>query len=452
MLLATPSPQPSPKGRGSRDQPACYRKWSDLLATAFHFLSSDEVVTGLGSIAIILWAAFPVETIDEEHPMNPFIKTSLRLALFGALVLSICSRIALAQQSAANTRVTAPSTAGSANLTQAQIDDIIRKFAAKETEFRRALNSYAFKRDALIQVLGMGGQVTGEYHRVSDFTFDDQGNRFEKINFFPMPSFSGITPEDLEDLGGVNPFALEASKLNQYNFKYVGKERIDELDLFVFDVAPKVMPKRSIERFFVGRIWVDDRDLQIVKSKGKGVPETKDNKFPVVETYREQIDGKYWFPTYSYADDDLIYDNGQDMRIRMQVKYTDFKVGRGKVTITEVGEATPETVKNKSQTEAPEGQRPVGPVEGGILNSKAIELPAPVYPAEAKKLHASGQVQVKVLVDETGRVMNADAIFGPQSLWLAAISAARKARFTPMLIDGTAVKVSGILTYDFKEP
>src|SRR5438128_5482595 len=280
---------------------------------------------------------------------------------------------ALAQQTAANTN--SQPLSGANSLSPAQIDKVITAFAAKETEFRRALNSYAFKRDALIQVLGMGGQVTGEYHRASDFTFDDQGNRFEKINFFPMPSFSGITPEDLEDLGGVNPFALEASKLNQYNFKYVGKERIDELDLFVFDVAPKVMPKRSIERFFLVRIWVDDRDLQIVKSKGKGVPETKDNKFPVVETYREQIDGRYWFPTYSYADDDLIFDNGQDMRIRMQVKYTDFKVGRGKVTITVAGEATPETLKNKSQTEAPEGQRPVGPVEGGILNRKAIELP-----------------------------------------------------------------------------
>src|SRR5438094_103585 len=274
--------------------------------------------------------------------MNPFIKTSLRLALFGALVLSICSRIALAQQSAANTRVTAPSTAGSANLTQAQIDDIIRKFAAKETEFRRALNSYAFKRDALIQVLGMGGQVTGEYHRVSDFTFDDQGNRFEKINFFPMPSFSGITPEDLEDLGGVNPFALEAAKLNQYNFKYVGKEKIDELDLFVFDVSPKVMPdpKKTKDRVFVGRIWVDDQDLQIVKAKGKAGPETKSNKFPIVETYREQIDNKYWFPTYVYANDDLVFDNGSDVRIRMIVKYSDYVVGHGTVTIREVGEAT----------------------------------------------------------------------------------------------------------------
>src|SRR5437016_14290639 len=222
--------------------------------------------------------------------INPLRLVCLSVLAAGLIALQSS---ALAQQTAANT--SGQSLSGANTLSPAQIDKIIRKFTAKETQFRRALNSYAFKRDALIQVLGMGGQVTGEYHRVSDFTFDDQGNRYEKINFFPMPSFSGITPEDLEDLGGVNPFALEASKLNQYNFKYVGKERIDELDLFVFDVGPKVMPKRSIERFFVGRIWVDDRDLQIVKSKGKGVPETKENKFPVVETYRKQIEGKYWF-------------------------------------------------------------------------------------------------------------------------------------------------------------
>ena len=386
--------------------------------------------------------------------MNPIVKTSLRMALFGALLLWLTTPIALAQKTTADAKGPAqPTNAG--NVSQTQIDEIVRKFTAKETQFRSALNSYAFKRDALLQILGMGGQVTGEYHRVSDFTFDDAGNRYEKINFFPMPSMPAgtVTAEDLEDLGGVNPFALEGAKINQYNFKYIGKERIDELDLYVFDVAPKIMPdaKNTKERFFIGRIWVDDRDLQIVKSKGKAVPETKNNKFPIVETYREQIDGKYWFPTYAYADDDLIFENGTDLRIRMQVKYTDFKVGRGKVTITEVGEASPESVKPQTNQSSPEGQRPVGPIEGGILNSKAIELPAPIYPAEAKKLHASGQVQVKVLVDETGRVMNADAVFGPQSLWLAAINAARKARFAPMLIEGTAVKVSGILTYDFRE-
>jgi hypothetical protein len=376
------------------------------------------------------------------------LKYALCLVLLaGVFTISVTN--SAAQPKTASNTTGQLSTSGSAALTTAQVDAVIRAFTAKETEFRRALNSYAFKRDALVQEIGMGGQVVSEYHRVSDFTFDDQGNRFEKINFFPMPSFAAMTAEDLEDLGGVNPFALEASKLSQYNFKYVGKERIDELDLYVFDVAPKVMPKKSIERFFIGRIWVDDHDLQIVKSKGKGVPETKENKFPIVETYREEIDGKYWFPTYSYADDDLVFDNGQDLRIRMRVKYFDYKVGRGKVTITEVGEAKPESIKEQTQT-GPALERPAGPVEGGILNSKALELPPPIYPAEGRKVHASGQVQVKVLVDETGHVMTADAIFGPETLRLAAINAARKARFEPLVIGGSAVKVSGILTYDFK--
>lgn len=242
--------------------------------------------------------------------------------------------------------------AAQGNPSQADIDRIIRTFTAKETQFRKALNSYAFKRDALIQIIGMGGQVTGEYHRVSNFTFDDQGNRFEKISFFPMPSYGGVTPEDLEDLGGISPFALEPSMIDRYNIKYVGKEKIDELNLHVFDVSPKVMPdpKKIKDRLFLGRIWVDDQELQIVKTKGKGVPETKINKFPNVETYREQIDG-YWFPTYSYADEELIFDNGEPLHIRMKVRYTDFAIAKADVKVIELdqvsGKETPPPAPSK---------------------------------------------------------------------------------------------------------
>lgn len=257
----------------------------------------------------------------------PFKLIQCFTLLFATLVLAVT---AVAQQSSLN----------STNLSQAEIDRIIAGFTAKETQFRRALNQYSFKRDALVQSLGMGQQVTGEYRRVSIFTFDDQGNRFEKITYFPMPSFGAVTQEDLEDLGGIQPFALEPSKIPSYNIKYVGKEKIDELDLYVFDVTPKVIPdpKKSKERLFTGRVWVDDRDLQIVKTKGKGVPETKINKFPVVETYREHIDGKWWFPTYSYADEELVFDSGDVLHVRMQVKYSDFVPARASVKITEIGE------------------------------------------------------------------------------------------------------------------
>jgi len=403
--------------------------------------------------------------------MMPITKRLLQIALCAGL-LGLTGHLTVAQQTAADAK--APTMTGSANLSPAQIDDIVRKFAAKETQFRQALNAYAFKRDALVQEIGMGGQVVGEYHRVSDFTFDDKGNRFEKINYFPMPSFTSVTQEDLEDLGGVNPFALEGGKINQYNFKYAGKERIDELDLYVFDVAPKITPdpKKTKERFFLGRIWVDDRDLQIVKSKGKAIPETKNNKFPVVETYREQIDGKYWFPTYAYADDDLVFDNGSDLRVRMRVKYTDFVVGRGKVTITEIAEAPedlkPETASKPNAQTKPATPQPsptnatstgkanssvneddLAPSDLGMLNNLATDLPKPIYPPEAKKNHVSGQVQVKVFLDETGKIVSAEATFGPEALRAAAVEAAKRARFKPQLVNGVPAKVFGIITYDF---
>ena len=399
------------------------------------------------------------------HPVNlGFIRASLAV-----LIVATAAGVALPQQTSADARGPAATTISASTMPAAQIDEIVRAFTAKETRFRQALNSYAFKRDALVQTIGMGGQVTGEYHRVSYFTFDDQGNRFEKINFFPMPTLTeiNITAQDLEDLGGVNPFALEASKLNAYTFKYVGKEKIDELDLYVFDVGPRVAPdpKKIKDRYFQGRIWVDTQDLQIVKARGKGVPEDKNNKYPTFETYREQIDGKYWFPTYSYADDELTFGNGNVVRMRLLVKYTDFVVGHGKVTITEIGDAPPGSEKpqppkleskpnsqpqaQRQQPEASVQSETGAPREGGILNSKAIELPAPKYPAEAKKIHAFGQVQIQVVVDETGKVISAEALFGPESLRQAAVDAARLARFKPSIVNGVAVKVSGILTYEF---
>ncbi len=247
---------------------------------------------------------------------------------------------------------------GNGALSPPEVERIIKTFTTKEAQFRHALNEYSFKRDAVLQSLGMGGQIAGEYHRVSLFTFDDQGNRFEKISYFPMPSFQAVTQEDLDDLGGIQPFALEPAKIPQYDFKYVGKDKIDELGLYVFDVSPKVIPdpKKSKERFFIGRVWVDDQDLQIVKTKGKGVPETKKNKFPTVETYREQIDGKFWFPTYSYADEELIFDTGEVLHIRMKVRYSDFELARARVKIIEIDD--PDAPKKETKPPATVPRKP----------------------------------------------------------------------------------------------
>jgi TonB family protein len=359
---------------------------------------------------------------------------------------------------------TASTASAAAQPAPAEVSKIIAAFTAKETEFRRALNSYAFKRDAVIQVIGMGGQIAGEYHRVSNFTFDDSGNRYEKIVFFPMPSYGGITAEDIEDLGGVNPFALEADKINQYNFTYAGKERIDELNLYIFDVAPKVVPDPKTKvRMFQGRIWVDDHDLQIVKSYGKGVPETKINKFPKVETYREQVDGRYWFPTYSYADEELVFGSGEVLHLRLKVRYTDFQKGHVDIKITEVdGDDVPANAPQQKPTPQqpevnaapqPSSTPPPSrtPLTGGMLNDKALEMPKPVYPEAAKQAGIHGVVKVQVTIDEEGKVIAAEATDGPKELREAAVEAARLARFEPVRLHGARIKVYGVLTYRFEK-
>lgn len=385
-------------------------------------------------------------TSSASNPRISSLLAPLLMVLSVPAFIFSCSQSTSAQQAAVSGK----------DPSEAEIARIIATFTKKEAEFRRALNNFSFRRDATLQSLGMGGQVTGEFHRVSYFTFDDRGNRYEKITIAPMSTLPSVTKEDIDDLGGINPFALEPSKIDRYNFRYVGKERIDELDLYVFDVTPKVIPdpKRTSERLFTGRVWVEDRGLQIVKTRGKGVPETKDNKYPYVETYREEIDGRYWFPTYSYADEELIFDNGEPLHVRMKVRYTDFVPAHVTVNIREAEDQTA-----ASKTEAAPGSTPTTtkppakqidrsqPIEGGALNAKAIELPDPKLPQGSPKF--GGKVRVRVIVDETGAVISAEIEDGRIELRRSALEAARKARFAPTLIDGQPVKVSGILTYLF---
>jgi hypothetical protein len=285
----------------------------------------------------------------------------MRRVLFLFLAALLCTASAAAQQ-------TTPAPAAGPSIinrsgSPEDVERIIRTFTQKEVEFRKALNEYAFRREAIIQTIAWGGQISGEYLRISRFVFDDSGNRYEKILKFPVPTMSEIqiTAEDLEDFGGVQSFSLEYSKLGEYSFAYIGKEKIDELDTYVFDVTPKILSdarrlaalkkSKQPERYFQGRIWVDDHDYQIVKSRGKGVPEF-DQRFPTFETYREQIDGKYWFPTYSYADDELNFKTGQTVHLRMRIKFTDFERLRGRATVIEQGD------EPKDKPEAPDKPTP----------------------------------------------------------------------------------------------
>ncbi len=219
-------------------------------------------------------------------------------------------------------------------------EQIIQKFAEKETQFKQARESYTWRQDVKVQTLD-GNTVDGEYRQVIDILFDDRGKRIENVVFAPQSSLQRISMsrEDFDDIEKRLPFVLTSAEIPDYDILYVGQQKEDELNTYVFDVAPKKIEKNR--RYFQGRIWVDDHDFQIVKTHGKNVPDivTKNNEnlFPPFTTWREQIDGKYWFPTYTLTDDTLHFKTG-DVRIRQIVKYTNYKRFGSSVKITYEGQ------------------------------------------------------------------------------------------------------------------
>jgi hypothetical protein len=231
-------------------------------------------------------------------------------------------------------------------------DEIIQKFAAKETEFAQARNNYTYRQSVKLEELDGGGNPTGgKWELVEDIIFTPEGKRMEKVTYAPVISLRNIllTPEDEQDLRNVQPFVMTTAEIPEYDVHYLGREKVDEIGCYVFSIKPK-KPVTG-KRYFEGQAWVDDRDLQIVKTYGKGVGvirKSSDNQFPKFETYREQIDGKYWFPTYTHADDTLHFKNGDNVRIRMVVRYQDYKRYEGRSTI-KYGDV----VDDKTQTPPP---------------------------------------------------------------------------------------------------
>jgi len=222
-------------------------------------------------------------------------------------------------------------------------DEIIRKFAAKEAEFRKARENYTYKQFVKLEELDPDGRVQGKWEINSDIIFGANKQREEKVTYAPMISLRNITltPQDEQDLRNVQPFVLTTEDISKYDIRYLGKQNADEIPCYVFAVKPKTLVKG--ERYFEGQIWVDDRDLQIVKTYGKGVgllKKNEDNQFPKFETYRQQIDGKYWFPVYTRADD-VLHFRESSQRIRMIVKYQDYRRFGSETTVT-FGEEVPD--------------------------------------------------------------------------------------------------------------
>lgn len=222
------------------------------------------------------------------------------------------------------------------------VQQLIAEFTAKETQYERAMADYTYTRSVLVQTIDDDGKVDGQYYQVTDISIDPSGRRMEHVTYAPESTLTRImmSPADFQDIEQRLPFVLTTADAAQYDLTYLGKMKVDQLDTYVFDVKPKVMEKHK--RYFEGRIWVDQRDHQIVVTDGKNVPDNTrkghEDLSPPFITYRQQIDGQYWFPVYTRGEGVLHFSAGtgylsQDVHIRETLKYTNYKRFRSSVTV-----------------------------------------------------------------------------------------------------------------------
>jgi hypothetical protein len=244
---------------------------------------------------------------------------------------------------------------------------IIDEFTAKESVFRRAMANYTYERSVKVETLDDDNKVDGQYFQVTDISFDPTGKRIEHVVLAPANTLERVimSPADFQDIEERLPFVLTKEDVGQYNLAYIGKQKIDEIDAYVFDVKPKVIEKGK--RYFQGRIWVDQHDLQIVVTNGKNVPDDlrkgHEDLSPPFTTYREQIDGKYWFPVYTHGDGILHFPAGkgylsQDVHMRETLKYTDYKQYHSTIRVLFEGQDISNNGSNSGSPQSPGQQAP----------------------------------------------------------------------------------------------
>jgi hypothetical protein len=284
------------------------------------------------------------------------IQTGMR---WGAALLAtvLCTGTAVAQEKDSFTPMALDAGFGKMDLNPPPMapEDIIKKFAARESEFQEALNHYTYRRVARVQTVDDDNKVDGEWYEVDDVIFGSDGKRTEKTVYAPESSLQRImmTPSDMQDIQHGYPFVLTAQEISAYDVKYVGQQHVDEIECYVFDVSPKQILKNK--RYLLGRIWVDSTDLQIVVTNGRMVPDDtrhgNEDLHPPFMTWRAQVDGHYWFPVYTKGEGVLHFAGGhgyaaQDVHIRDVIKYTDYKQFGSTMKIVSVDGEEP---KDKAQ-------------------------------------------------------------------------------------------------------
>jgi hypothetical protein len=206
---------------------------------------------------------------------------------------------------------------------------ILDKLGVEETKVKEARSHYTYTQDVMVQTLN-GTSVDGQLHEVTTVSFDDKGKRLENVSYAEQSTLRGVqlSAQDMDDVRLFMPLILSSQDLPQYNLTYAGQQHVDDLDTYVFHVVPRKEEKDK--RYFEGRIWVDNRDFQIVKVCGKSVPDTihtKKNQSqeirPMFVGYRIYMNG-LWFPAYARVDDTLHFKT-ESVHIREIVKFKDYK-------------------------------------------------------------------------------------------------------------------------------
>jgi hypothetical protein len=209
------------------------------------------------------------------------------------------------------------------------VPELIQKFSAGETKVREARAHYTYTQDVLVQTLN-DNKVDGQFHEITSVSYDDKGRRLEKVTFGEQSTLREVqlTQTDFDDIRIFMPWILTTDEVPQYNLAYAGQQHVDDLDTYVFHVEPKKEEKGK--RYFQGRVWVDNRDFQIVKLCGKSVPDVIHRKKnqpmdirPTFVGYRQLVDG-YWFPAYARVDDTLHF-QVQSIHLRETLKLTGYK-------------------------------------------------------------------------------------------------------------------------------
>jgi hypothetical protein len=209
-------------------------------------------------------------------------------------------------------------------------EEIIKRFSEKEDQYLTARAGYGYRKTTRIDEFDHDGKLVGQFLSVSETIRAPNGRVVNKVVEHPQSSLHLIPlePEDAKELDRIPPFPLVSSQLPKYNLKYIGEEQIDEINCYIFQVKPKGVDRTTA--YFDGIAWVDQKYLEVVKTYGKWVNELGDVHianlpFTTYETYRENVDGKYWFPNYQRSDDTVHLNNG-DFAVRLVIKWSEFKV------------------------------------------------------------------------------------------------------------------------------